>query len=114
MKKKLNAIIGILILGVAVYLVYKLFPPYFNNFRFEDDVKNMAMAESYTNHSETEIRDRVIRTGNEYDIPLTPQNIRVTRNFGSVTISVDYTVNIDIPVHPFDLHFHSTSANTAL
>ncbi len=114
MKKFFEAVIGVVIVAGAMYFIYKVGPPYFNNYRFADDINQLAMAESYTPHDEQMIRDKVIRTGTENSVDLTPQNVVVTRNQSQVTIVVDYTVHIDIPVHPFDMHFHCASSNTAM
>ena len=114
MKKFLEAVIGVLVVAGGMYFVYKVGPPYFNNYRFADDVNQLAMQESYTAHDEQMIRDKVIRTGIANSVQLTPQDILVRRDQSTVNITVDYVVHIDIPVHPFDMHFHCVSSNTAL
>ena len=49
------------------------------------------------------------------DIPLTKDQIKVqrhgTQGTGSLTISAPYTVHLDLPGYPVDLHFDASTEN---
>lgn len=109
--KSIKALFGVFIVAAAFYLAYKVMPPYFANYQFEDVVDNEAKMNSYTTKSEQEIRDGLVKKARELDIPLTAEQVKVQRMGTELAISADYTVHIDIPFYPFDLHFTPASKN---
>jgi len=109
-----------LLLGFAVFaalglVAFKVIPPFFSNYEFEDSIKTEALQSTYSSRSEDEIRDTVIKHARNYDIALTPKQVHVARTggFGSgvLTISADYTVPLDLPGYSTTLEFHPSSAN---
>ncbi len=60
----------------------KVIPPCFSNYQFEDAIKKDALQATYTSRSEEDIRKAVIKHAHEYDIPLTPQQVQVSRTGG--------------------------------
>jgi hypothetical protein len=55
-----------------------------------------------------------MKRAQEYDIPITADKINIVRGMGAMTISTDYTVHVDLPVHPLDLAFHPSSKGKRL
>ncbi len=111
--KTIKALFGLAVLVVAVYVAWTMIPPYFNNYKLEDIVAEEARINSYSNKSEDAMRETVYQKAKDLDIPLTPENISVTRNGQSVAIDVNYVVHLDYPIHPVDLHFQTSSKNKA-
>ncbi len=109
--KTLKALFGLLVVVAVFYLGYKVMPPYFANYQFQDVIKNETDMNSYSQKSEQEIKDSVVKKARELDIPLTSEQVTVQRSGPELAISADYTVHIDIPVYPFDLHFTPASKN---
>ena len=107
--------LGIFVIVGGIYLGIKLIPPYFENYQFQDSLKDEATRDSYSPKTENDIRDAVFKKAQEYDIPLTQEGIHVTRegsNFnGTVIINAPYVVHVDIPGYPFDLHFEASTQN---
>jgi hypothetical protein len=108
----LRAILGIAFIVAVVYGVYLLVPPYYNNYQFQDTITDVARMNTYTSKSEDEMRDILWRRAHALQIPINRDQIRVQREGGSVTISADYTVHIDMPGYPLDLQFHPSSKNS--
>ena len=110
---KLILILGLLALGVWVSA--ELIPPYFSNYEFQDTLDTEARLGTYSTKGEDAIRDEVFRKAQDLELPLTKDDIRVQRSggvgAGSVLISTDYTVHVDLPGYPMDLHFHPESKN---
>ena len=101
---KLGLVIGIV--AAAVYLVSMLVPPYFNNYRFDDWIAGESFRGSYwTGKPEAEIRQAVITKAREFDINLRPEQLRVEVEGRTTRINVNYTVRVDLPFYPIDLHF---------
>src|SRR5215470_7062841 len=102
---RLKSLFGLFLLIAVVYVSWKLLPPYFSNYRFEDACESEALINSYSNKSEVEIRNTLAAKARDYDIPLTAEQINVTRNGSELSIWADYTVHVDLPFMPLDLTF---------
>jgi hypothetical protein len=112
--KQIKALLGLFVVVAAFYVAFKLMPPYYNQLQFQDAVDAEARNGSYSQRSEQEIRDAVFKKARENDIPVTVEQIKVSRVGTDVTINVDYTVHVDMPVYPLDLKFHAGSKNRAI
>lgn len=111
----IKALFGISVILAVIYLGFVLVPPYFANYQFEDFIKTEALQSTYTTKSEDAIRDTVLKKAQELDIPLTKDQIKVTRigtqSNGSISIVAPYTVHVGIPGWPLDLNFASSTSN---
>ncbi|MBZ5648925.1 MAG: hypothetical protein LAO18_00415 [Acidobacteriia bacterium] len=111
----MKMVIGILIIVAAVILIATLAPPYFSNYQFEDALKTESQMSTYTTKTEDVIRDEVFKKAQEMDIPITKEQIKVVRNgvvgTGSVSIDASYTVHVNLPGYPMDLHFDASARN---
>jgi len=114
----LKLIAGFGIILALIYGSWMIIPPYFANYQFEDEIKSEALHSTYTTKTEDDIRNAVLKQAKELDIPLTREQIKVQRaggmGQGSLLIDVDYTVRVDLPGYPLDLHFHPTTANKGI
>lgn len=109
-----------LVFGVGMFLAMilvgvKVIPPFFANYQFEDTLKEDAVQATYSTHSEEDIRNTVVKHAREFDIPLTPQQVRVSRvgGFGTGTLNIEaeYNVPLDLPGYSTTLNFHPSSSN---
>jgi len=111
----IKLVFGIFVIVAAVYLGTALIPVYYNNYEFQDVVKTEATLETYTSKPEADIRDSLFKKAQSLDIPLTKDQIKVqrhgTQGTGSLTISAPYTVHVDLPGYPVDLHFDASTEN---
>lgn len=112
--KSIKALFGLFVVVAGFYVAWKVIPPYFNNYQFQDEIESQARLNTYTTKSEQEIRDIIIKKAREFDIPLTDQQVKVRRAGSELSISADYTIHVDLPVYPLDLHFTATSKNRML
>lgn len=112
--KTLKAIIGVALVVGATYCGYLLFPPYFNNYQLQDYIESEARINTYTNKTEQDIKEGLIKQARNLDIPLQPESIIVQRGAGELQISCSYTVHVDLPGYPLDLKFAPTSKSKLL
>jgi len=102
-------VVAMIVVGVAVI------PPYFSNYQFQDDLKQEALASTYSTKSEDDIRDEVIKRARNFDIALDPKEVTVQRTgglgSGSLYIEADYAVPISLPGYSFELHFSPSTKN---
>lgn len=112
--KTLKLLISLVVVGAAFYLGYLVAPVYWNYYQFQDAIESEARIQSYTGKSEADMRETVWKKAKQLEIPLnSADDIKVQRNGSTVAISTQYTVHIDIPVHPFDLNFAPSTQNKA-
>jgi hypothetical protein len=108
--KSLRGIVGIVVVVAAVYVMWQVIPPYFHNYQFQDAIENTARFTGVdTQISPDDIRAKVLKSAQEYDIPLTAEQINVARNGTEVAIWADYVVHVNLPVRPVDIEFHPST-----
>lgn len=112
--KRIRALFGLLVLVGMVYVGWLVVPTYFHAYQFEDVVAEEARLGTYSQKSESDIRDIVAKRAADLDLPVQPEHISVTRTSNSVDIIVDYTVHVDLPGYPMDLKFHTSSKNRGM
>ena len=110
--------LGIFVIVAGLYGSIKLLPPYFENYQFQDAVKDEATRDTYSPKSENEIRDSVFKKAQEYDIPVLKEGIQVQRQgaqfTGMIIIHVPYVVHVDFPGYPMDLRFDASTENKSV
>ena len=111
----MKAIAGVVVMVIVAVLVFKLVPPYFSNYQFEDFIKNEALQSTYGTRSEEDIRDSIIKHARDYDIQLTSKQVRVSRTgssgTGTLTIEAEYSIPVNLPGYSTTLQFHPSSSN---
>ncbi|HUB01031.1 MAG TPA: hypothetical protein VL983_00015 [Terriglobales bacterium] len=109
-----------LIFGFALFAAVglagvKVIPPFFSNYEFEDSIKNEALQSTYSTRSEDDIRESVIKHARDYDIMLTPKQVKVSRSGGygngNLLIEAEYSVPLELPGYSTTLNFHPSTAN---
>jgi len=107
--------LGLAVIAVSVFIGAKIIPPYFDNYQFRDAVKNEATMDTYTSKTENDIRTEIFRKAQDFDIPVTEEQIHVQRTGmqgrGLIIIQVPYVVHVDLPGYPMDLHFDASTEN---
>jgi uncharacterized protein DUF4845 len=110
--KTVKGLIGIFVVVALVYTCLKVVPVYFDYYQFQDAIESEARIQSYSQKSENDMRESIWKKAKELELPLTSQEqIKVERSGAVITISTEYTVHIDLPVHPFDLEFKPSTRN---
>ena len=108
--KSLRGVLSLVLVAAAIYVLWQVIPPYFRNYQFQDSIQEIARFTGIDSRlTEDDIRVKVLQAAKEYDVPLTAEQINVTRNGSEITISADYIVHISLPVRPVDLDFHPST-----
>jgi hypothetical protein len=113
----IKLVVGVAVIVALFYGAWLLIPPYFANYQFEDQIKNTAMGGTYSTKSDDELREIVLKDAKDLEIPVTKNQIRVSRigtNATGLAIDVDYSVHVDLPGFPVDLHFHPSTQNKSI
>jgi hypothetical protein len=111
----IKMILGLLVIVASVVIGAKIIPPYFENYQFQDAIKNEATLDTYSSKTENDIRTEVFRKAQDLDIPIKEEQIRVQRTGmqgrGLIIIQAPYVVHVDLPGYPMDLHFEANTEN---
>lgn len=116
----LKFILTLLLLGVAIFVIYKIAPAYFANYQLEDMMKSEALfaTSAIPRKTSDDIHADLWKKIQELGIPATQEQIKVTTNGdnqgSAVTMAVDYSVPVDLIVYKFSLDFHSHAASHSL
>jgi hypothetical protein len=110
---RMNLIITLLILGSMVFAAVKVVPVYFANYQLQDSIESESRfaLTGYPTKSIEDIRDDVWQKAQELSIPVQKDDIRIDVTNKSVSISLDYSVPIDLAVYQLTLNFHPHADN---
>ena len=110
---RLNLLLALAIMGSMIFGAWKMIPPYFANYQFQDAIESESRfaLTGYPKKTDDDIREDVWRKAKELDIPAKREDIKLNISNGVVEISLDYSVPIDLIVYQFSLHFHPHADN---
>ncbi|HKS65816.1 MAG TPA: hypothetical protein VJR26_01135 [Candidatus Acidoferrales bacterium] len=110
---RLKGLLALVIVGAMIFSAIKIVPAYFNNYQFQDSMQSEArFALSYPKKDADQVRNDLWRKAQDLSIPLTQkEDIKVSVDQSNVTISVDYSVPVDLKVYQFTLQFHPHADN---
>jgi hypothetical protein len=106
---KLKAIIYTAVLIIGVYVAIKLVPVYVAEYQLKDKISEQARFAVVNRYSEDQIKDILYKTVQDLDIPAKRDDIKVTNTSSGLSISVSYTVPVDLMVYKTDLTFSPSS-----
>ena len=111
---KLNLVFTLLVVGFLVFTAVNIVPALFAKFQLQDAIETESRFAVINHKGEDEIREDVWKKMQELGIPATKDAIHVIAAQRDVTISVDYSVPVDLKVYQFKLDFHPHADNHTL
>ncbi len=109
--KELKSILGVLLLLVGGFVLYKVFPAYWGNYKLGRIVDDQSVIYTYTTNSNDQIATAISEKARAVDVPISPEQVTVLRTPGDLSISVEYTVHVELPIYPLDLNFKTVNKN---
>ncbi|MGB9464058.1 MAG: hypothetical protein WBR10_03005 [Candidatus Acidiferrum sp.] len=111
---KFKAIVFTVVIILAIYLSFKLVPPYVSEYQLQDKMQELARFGVVNRYSDEQLRDNVFKAVQDLEIPAKREDIKVTVTQAVVKISLDYTVPIDLLFYSTELHFSPSSENKSI
>lgn len=111
---RLKTLLALAILVAIVFSVIKIVPIYVLNYELHDSMQEEATYASVNRKTPEQIRSDLEKKLKELGIAVDPKSIEVTSYSGNVTISLEYTVPVDLAVYQLQLHFHPQADNTSI
>lgn len=99
-----GCIVGLVILVIAVMVAYKIIPIKANM----ADLRQVCIDEgkSAGQHNDNVIMKRILEKAEEVHLPVTEDNVTISRAANNITIDVDYTVPVAFPGYTYQWHQH--------
>ena len=113
---KLSLFLALLIFGSLIFTAWKLIPPYFANYQFQDAIETESRfaLTGYPKRSQDDIQNEVFKKAQDLGLPVKHDDIHVVMDTGTCTISLDYAVPIDLSLYQFNLQFHPHADNHSI
>jgi hypothetical protein len=110
---KLNLLLVVVILGAIAFVAFKVVPPEFANYQFQDSIETESRfaLTGYPKRSQDDIQNEVFKKAQDLGIAIKPEDVHVVMDTTTCTISLDYSVPIDLQVYQFALQFHDHADN---
>ena len=113
---RVKAIFSLLFVAVVIFLGIKIIPVYVNNYELQDFLRGLAVNTTvqYNPAPTVEgVKAQVISKARSLGLPVTEDDVSVTLGH-TVSISVDYTVPVDLSVYTLTLHFTPSAENSKI
>ena len=89
-----KTLIKLLIAALVVNATWRAGNVYLKYFRFKDDVHEAALFAA--RQSDSQVQAKVMSLAEQFDIPLKPENVSITRNERRTVINAVYTDEVEL------------------
>jgi hypothetical protein len=111
----LRAIIWTVILLAFVFVCYKIIPPYYANYQFEDWLKTQVPFLMVNHTTDDALVAAIIKEMKSEGVTVTKENIKILQNTSQgINVQIDYNVPVDLIVYSTNLHFTPAMNSQAL
>jgi hypothetical protein len=111
----LRAIIWTVILLTFIFVCYKIVPPYYANYEFEDWLKTQVPFLMVNHTTDDALIAAIIKEMKNEGVTITKDNIKIIQNTSQgVNVQIDYNVPVDLIVYSTNLHFAPAMNSQAL
>ncbi|MGH9719319.1 MAG: hypothetical protein ACRD8O_03850 [Bryobacteraceae bacterium] len=104
--RRLRIAAAVLILAGLAFIAASLLPVYFDNFRLQQFVADIALEARAAPPPDAVLRVRVLDKAAALGLPMQPGNVMIRRSAEGVRIDVRYVVRVSFPLYTVDLHFY--------
>jgi type II secretory pathway component PulM len=98
-------IAGAAVLLILIVLGVIVVPPYAANWRLQNYVNDLAADSSTTQRPAETVRELVVKKAAALGIPVSDDDVHVSRSEGMLKIDVLYMVQVNLAGYGVDLHF---------
>jgi predicted membrane protein len=104
-----GCIFGLAILLIAVFFAYKIVPVKVKAAELRQVVVDEG--KSAGTHNDEKIRKAILAEAEDQGLPVTDDDIEISRTGNLIKIDVDYIVPIKFPGRTWEWHFHHSAEN---
>jgi hypothetical protein len=101
--------IKLVIAGLLAHAAYRVVPPFVNHYQFQDAVEEALRHQNTTSfsgkrQSPEQLLDKLAKTAEEMNVPLTRQDFRLQFGSDATTLDARYTVQLEYLPRQFKPH----------
>ncbi len=90
-----GCLVGLIFLALAIFVAWKMIPVKVHNAELRAVVVDEA--KSAGSHRDQQILEAILRKAAEEHLPVTEDNVKITRANSEITVDVNYVVPIEFP-----------------
>ena len=106
---QLGCLVGLILLAIGIFVAWKMIPVKVRAAELRQMVVDEA--KSAGTHNDGRIRDFILNKARENDLPVSEENIKITRAHAEITVDVEYDVPIQFPGFVYKWHQHHHAQN---
>ena len=104
-----GCLFGLIILAVAIFVAYKMIPAKVKAADLKQTITDEAKMAGA--HSNEVIMKQILSRARENNLPVTEDNVKISREHSEITVEVNYDVPIDFPGKTWMWHQHIVAQN---
>jgi predicted membrane protein len=108
-ESQLGCLFGLILLAIAIFIAWKMIPVKVRAAELRQVVTDEAKAAGM--HDDNKIRGAIMEKVHDTKLPVTDEDIHITRANSEITIDVEYVVPIDFPGFTYQWHIHHHAQN---
>lgn len=97
---------GIAVLVGMAGLLAVFTPIYIHNLQLQNYVGSLTQAVDSRNSPDTQLRAEILQEAHNLGLPVTEDNVQISRSAGALRIDVRYLVPVRLPGYAVNLHFY--------
>jgi hypothetical protein len=97
---------GCLVLAVLLLSAVLYAPLYIRNLKLQNYVAGITHLVDNRAKSDDELRRAVLDKARELNLPVTADNVLITRSQEDLRVDVRYSVRVNLPLYTVNLHFY--------
>jgi uncharacterized membrane protein len=106
---QLGCLVGLIVLALGVFIAWKMIPVKVKTAELRQLVTDEAR--SAGTRSDDKIRAAILAKARENNLPVTEDNIKISRAASQITVEVNYVVPIEFPGYTYQWHISHTVQN---
>ena len=100
----------LLILAAFLFAGSQYVPAYFSAFQLDDFVRQEVKFAASTRKTPENVRRSIVERAEELHIPITANDVQITRRGPAFQLDLEYRFPIDLKVYKHELVFHSSES----
>lgn len=106
---QLGCLVGLIILAIGVFIAYKVIPVKVRAADLRQEVVDDAKSAGMMN--DDKIRAAILAKARENNLPVTDDDVKISRANTEINVQVDYVVPIEFPGYTYQWHIHHEATN---
>jgi hypothetical protein len=106
---QMGCVIGLIVLALGVFVAWKMVPVKVKAAEVRQVVVDEA--KSAGTHNDKVIMGNILAKAREDKLPISEENVKITRANSEITVEVNYVVPIEFPGYTYQWHINHTATN---